>query len=94
MNTNIYHIPNKKREIILVIAGNHQQFTDFCENLMDEYNETEKWAGIDFVYYSSSDSIRGLKFNDYYCTGTYYQRKDIDWGILFASMKSSKYEHE
>lgn len=87
MNRNIYSIPPKIKKI-LVVAGNYQEFKNFCDGCTDdELNDPGKWEGTDFIYCSSFDTIRGMRFDDHYLVGTYNQRKDFRYDIIQSVMK-------
>lgn len=73
--------PEVKRWI--VICGNYQEFNIFCDLKMREYNEGETYfEGDEFIYYSSPDSIRGLRAYGIITYGTHKNREDIDYNLL------------
>jgi hypothetical protein len=87
MRKNIYSIPPKIKKI-LIVAGNYQEFKDFCDRCMNkEFVFPGEWAGTDFIYYDNMDSIRGLRFDDYYLVGTYKQRKDFQLESILSCIK-------
>lgn len=62
---------------VLVIAGNTREFESFIDLALYKHAQEDAYDGYEFIYYSSEDSIRGMRF-DYYCfygTGAY--RDDI-----------------
>lgn len=68
----------------VVLCGNYQEFNIFCDIQMKNYEDGEKFfEGDEFIYYSSSDSIRGIRLDggviEY---GTFRNRKDIDYEYL------------
>lgn len=67
---------NHKR--ILVIAGTYQQFKDFCDERMRDFDELGKYEGEEYIYYSNEDSVRGCRVDDIIKYGTWYNRKDVD----------------
>jgi hypothetical protein len=76
-----------RKRIFAVLCGNYQEFNDFCKNKIWEYESRfNHFEGCEFVYYSSGDSIRGLRFDGIIKHGTYYKRKDIDFTLLNASL--------
>jgi hypothetical protein len=87
MNRNIYSIPSKIKKI-LIVAGNYQEFKDFCDCRMDNENDNPgTWDGTDFIYYSSPNDVQGKLFDDYYLIGTYKLRKDYNWDMIRGCIK-------
>lgn len=69
-------------KVMLVVAGNYNEFISFTNERLREFNVYGKWEGYEFIYYSSLDSIRGMVYNGYVCYGTYYNRDDIDYNYI------------
>ncbi len=68
----------------IVLCGNRQEFEIFCDIQMKNYEDGETFfEGDEFFYYSSLDSIRGIRVDggiiEY---GTFRDRKDIDYEYL------------
>ena len=68
----------------IVLCGNYQEFNVFCDIQMKNYEDGETFfEGDEFFYYSSPDSIRGIRVDggiiEY---GTFMDRKDIDYDYL------------
>ena len=67
----------------IVICGNRQEFSVFCDIKMKEYADGEDYfEGDEFFYYSHPDSVRGLRAYGIITYGTHKNRKDIDYNLL------------
>lgn len=88
---------NKK---LLVIAGNFNQFQKLCNYLWEKWQEGEakEFDGCMLTYYSSEDSVRGQRFDDYILYGTWYSRKDVDMNrirlFLIKNNGEKHYDYE
>lgn len=76
---------------ILVIAGNHQEFNDFCRFRLIDFEKGIKDEQFpynsEFIYYSSSDSIRGILIDEVLNYGTFYIRDDVDYDDILSSSR-------
>ncbi len=76
-----------KGKTYLIIAGNYQEFKNFCDNRLHDFDNGDmRFSGDTFIYYSNDQSCRGIRFNDVYNYGTYFLRKDIDYDNIIPSM--------
>ena len=83
----VFSTPDKKREKILVWAGNLNEFEIFCESIQKGNEKEGKLAGMDFYYSNSPDQLRGMRFDNYYTVGTYYLRTDFTWEFVQSLLK-------
>lgn len=61
------------RTVLFVVAGNVNEFNDWCSKCRKEDRYTES----NFIYVVSSDTLRGQQNPDGICIGTWKDRKDI-----------------
>ena len=75
--------PKPIPSVYLVICGNYREFNEFCNQKIDDFKNGETFfEGDEFVYYSHTDSIRGLRFDGVIYFGTYFSREDIDYDYI------------
>jgi hypothetical protein len=76
-------------KVWLIIAGSDREFDMFCDQTMNDWEQfgITEFEGWDFIYYNSSDNIRGMRFDGYSFLGTGTRRNDVDMGLIRASMK-------
>lgn len=74
---------------ILVIAGNMREFEVFIDVALYKHSQEDGlYDGCEFIYYTSPDSIRGMRFDKYLYWGTGANRSDIDLVGIIMSIKS------
>lgn len=72
---------------VLVIAGSYSEFNTFVDMALDLFENEGKYEGCEFVYYSRSDAIRGMRFDSYLYFGTGALRSDLDLVTIKMSIK-------
>jgi hypothetical protein len=67
----------------IVICGNYQEFNVFCDIQLKNYKDGSNYfEGDEFIYYSSPESILGLRDFHIIGYGTYKNRNDVDYDYL------------
>lgn len=67
----------------IVICGNYNEFSTFCDIQLKDYSKGKNlFEGDEFIYYSSPDSIRGIRADGVITYGTYKDREDINYDYL------------
>lgn len=78
---------------IFVIAGTHEQFNTFRQQLMKAMSADHTWIRIhDIVYISGPDTLRGHRDPWGYKVGTWESRVDIKEIILQIALAGSSYK--
>lgn len=87
MDIEKYFLSKINRVKILVIAGSMKEFESFIEQALFKNSQEDIYDGFEFVYYSNTDSIRGMKFDKYLYYGTGAFRSDLDLFQIKSSIK-------
>lgn len=81
--------------IHLIIAGNYSEFNFFCDMRLKDFGKGNNlFAGDVFYYYSTTDSIRGIRFYNAYCYGTHFWRKDVDYDFIKTVIRNKLFYNE
>ena len=80
---------------IFVIAGTHEQFQVFREQLVEAMAAEHNWFRIsDITYISGPDALRGYRDPWGYKVGTWAYREDIKEIILQIALAGSSYRED
>lgn len=72
---------------VLVIAGSRAEFEAFVDFALYLNNRMGTWNGYEFVYYINEETVRGIRFDNYFYYGTGANRKDVNEELVRASIK-------
>lgn len=65
--------------LFIVICGNMREFDRFCHEMN---KKKDKIYNVEYLYYTNTKSIRGIRPNGIIKWGTWYMRNDVDWNYL------------
>ena len=83
-------LPKKRK--VLVIAGNVQEWGNFCDEKLMEFDNDDSWNGEIYEYYQNLLSVKGKSYEDYICYGTGTMRKDVDWSYIKICLERGGYK--
>lgn len=73
-----------KTDLIFIVAGNYQEFLDYCDRAFLQIKGTPR-----AVYVSGVDRVRGIRGRPYTVIGTAWKREDFEKIIVEMKIQNN-----